>query len=64
MRACVRVCVRACAQLFATIKRVSGTNRLTELKPARDARQKPILYGIDPATRYVHLPRALPPAGY
>ena len=46
------------------VKRVSGTNRLTELKPTRDAKQKAVPYSIDPATRYVHLPRALPPAAY
>mgnify|MGYP003730541173 CR=1 FL=1 len=49
-------------ELFACVKRVSGTNRLTELKPSRDARQKPLLYAVDPASRYVHLPKSLPPS--
>ena len=51
-------------ELFGLVKRVSGTNRLTELKPTRDCRQKPIQYHIDPATRYLHLPRSLPAANY
>ena len=52
-------------ELFTLVKRVSGTNRLTELKPTRDSvRQRPISYGVDPATRYIHLPRAMPPANY
>ena len=51
-------------ELFGLVKRVSGTNRLKELKPTRDARQKPVLYGVDPASRYVHMPRNLPPAAY
>jgi hypothetical protein len=45
-------------------RRVSGTNRLTELKPTRDGRQKPVQYAIDPATRYLHLPRSLLPVAY
>jgi hypothetical protein len=52
------------SQLFAMVKRVSGTNRLTELKPTRDSKQKALLYSIDPTSRYVHLPRSLPPAQY
>ena len=51
-------------ELFGLVKRVSGTNRLTELKPTRDARQKAVVYSIDPASRYVHLPPSLPPASY
>ena len=51
-------------ELFGLVKRVSGTNRLTELKPVRDSKQKPILYGIDPASRYTHMPRSIPPAQY
>ena len=51
-------------ELFGLVKRVSGTNRLTELKPTRDHRQKPCVYMVDPASRYVHLPRALPPKRY
>ena len=47
--------------LFALTKRVSGTNRLTELKPTRDSKQKAVLYTVDPFSRYVHLPRSLPP---
>ena len=50
--------------LFGLVKRVSGTNRLTELKPTRDQRQKPLAYAVDPASRYVHLPRTLPPKSY
>jgi hypothetical protein len=51
-------------ELFTLVKRVSGTNRLTELKPTLDQRSKPIAYAIDPATRYVHLPRSLPKSSY
>ena len=51
-------------ELFGMVKRVSGNNRLSELKPTRDAKQKAVLYGIDPTTRYVHLPRTLPPPTY
>ena len=51
-------------ELFGMVKRVSGTNRLTELKPTRDGKQKAVLYGVNPASRYVHLPRNLPPALY
>ena len=51
-------------ELFALVKRVSGTNRLTELKPLNDAKNKASTYGIDPASRYVHLPRTLPPSTY
>ena len=47
-------------ELFALTKRVSGTNRLTELKPTRDSCQKAMTYTIDPASRYVQLPRSLP----
>ena len=47
-------------ELVGRVKRVSGTNRLTELKPTRDGKQKLIAYGVDPASRYVHLPRSLP----
>ena len=52
-------------ELFGLVKRVSGTNRLTELKPTRDTvKQKPIAYAVDPSSRYVHLPRGLPPPSY
>ena len=51
-------------ELFGLVKRVSGTNRLTELKPTRDAKAKAASYSVDPASRYVHLPRTLPPASY
>ena len=44
-------------ELFTLVKRVSGTNRLTELKPTRQG-NKPVSYAIDPATRYVHLSRS------
>ena len=50
--------------LFTLVKRVSGTNRLTELKATRDAKQKALQYSIDPATRYLHLPRSLPASNY
>ena len=51
-------------ELFGLVKRVSGTNRLTELKPTLDHKQKPVSYAVDPASRYVHLPRSLPQPRY
>ncbi len=48
--------------LFAYTKRVSGANRLTELKAPTDAADKKrFAYAIDPHTRYAHLPADLPP---
>lgn len=48
-------------KLFECVKRVSGFNRLTELKCAKDERTSKLLYGIDPHSRYVNLPQGLPP---
>ena len=50
--------------LFAMVKRVSGTNRLTELKPSRCSKNKAIQYAIAPESRYLHLPRSLPKVEY
>ena len=47
-------------QIFGCVKRVSGSNRLTELKRPADKRQH-LTYRIDPASRYVNLPADLKP---
>ena len=47
--------------LFAYTKRVSGHNRLTELKPHVDSASRKYSYGIDPLSRYTSLPPDLPP---
>jgi len=48
--------------LFAYTKRVSGANRLTELKAHMDpADKRRFAYALDPHTRYTHLPVNLPP---
>ena len=48
--------------LFAYTKRLSGVNRLTELKaPTDTADKKQFAYAIDPYTRYALLPLDLPP---
>ena len=55
--ACERLLERREA-LYAYTKRVSGVNRVRELRGGTDG---PFGYGIDPTTRYVSLPRDLPP---
>ena len=47
--------------LFAYTKRVSGTNRLTELKPPIDSSTRKYSYAIEPSSRYTALPADLPP---
>ena len=47
-------------EIFGCTKRVSGSNRLTELKKPLDKQQR-LAYKIDPATRYVNLPIDLTP---
>ena len=48
--------------LFAYTKRVSGANRLTELKPhCEPASKAKLAYTVDPHTRYASLPASLPP---
>ena len=48
--------------LFAYTKRLSGVNRLTELKaPTDTADKKQFAYANDPYTRYALLPLDLPP---
>ena len=47
-------------QIFGCVKRVSGSNRLTELKKPAD-KQQHLTYRIDPASRYVNLPADLKP---
>lgn len=46
--------------LFAYTKRVSGHNRLTELKPCVDPASRRFCYAIDPSSRYTSLPPDLP----
>ena len=46
--------------LFAYTKRVSGTNRLTELKPPIDSSTRRYSYAIEPSSRYTALPADLP----
>ena len=57
--ACERLLERREA-LYAYTKRVSGANRLRELKGGTDG---PFAYGMDPATRYTAMPPGmlLPP---
>ena len=47
-------------EVFGCTKRVSGSNRLTELKKPVDKQQR-LAYKIDPATRYINLPIDLTP---
>ena len=47
-------------EIFGCTKRVSGSNRLTELKKPIDKQQR-LAYKIDPATRYINLPIDLTP---
>jgi len=47
-------------EIFGCTKRVSGSNRLTELKKPID-KQHRLAYKIDPATRYINLPIDLTP---
>ena len=47
--------------LFAYTKRVSGANRLTELRPHTDSSKGHFVYAVDPQTRYARLPPELPP---
>ena len=44
--------------LYGCTKRISGTNRLSELKPpiAKSSGNSTVAYRIDPCTRYCHLP--------
>ena len=56
--ACERLLERREA-LYAYTKRVSGANRIRELKGGTDG---PFGYGVDPATRYVSLPAGLLPS--
>ena len=48
--------------LFQLCKGVSGSNRLTELKPSKV--QNKLTYGIDPYSRYVRVPKSMPAALY
>ena len=45
--------------LFNVTKKISGYNRLTELKPATDKQNK-LAYHHDPRSRYVNIPADLP----
>ena len=47
-------------ELFKLCKGVSGSNRLTELKPSKV--QNKLTYGVDPYSRYVRVPQSLPAA--
>ena len=47
-------------EVFGCTKRVSGSNRLTELKKPVDKQQR-LAYKIGPATRYINLPIDLTP---
>ena len=46
------------------MKKVSGYNRLTELKPEKGKRSGQLAYRIDPRTRYVNLPALMQPPLY